>query len=132
MTTSVNDDTYIPVGSDKGSSTSTFDTSAAQLSVTNHRFKRELEETSLVISLGCYISIVLVLFAVAIAIVVFVVSTTVSSDKRAFILTLIGGGTLGILTILVLSRKHYKTLLIFTPLATFLAGLLIGFSIFSV
>ena len=127
------DDTVLSVGSDKGNyHTTSSASSVASLTVQSQRNEKELRETSRIISLSCYVSVILVLFAVTLAVVVFVVSTTISEDKRVFVSTVIGAGTLGILAILVLSRNHPKTLLIFIPLATFIAGALTGFSIFSV
>ena len=124
-------DVSFSVGSDKEHADTT-SSSLASLSVQNHRNEKELRETSRIISLSCYFSIILVLFSVTLAVVVFIVSTSISEDKRVFVSTVIGAGTLGVLAILVLSKNHPKTLLVLIPVATFIAGALTGFSIFSV
>ena len=96
------------------------------------RNDRILRQTSTVISLSCYISVVFVLFSVVIASVVFALSSTLTPDKKAFIATVGVAGIVGILLILWLSRKHPSTLLIFIPLSTYIAGTLTGLSIANV
>jgi hypothetical protein len=98
------------------------------------RFRHEgiLRSTSATISLSCYISVVLVLFAAFVASAVFVLSTTIQPDKKAFIATVLSAGTVGILIILCLARKHPTTLLIFIPTATFIGGILTGVAVSNV
>lgn len=98
------------------------------------QFRHEgiLRSTSATISLSCYISVVLVLFAAFVASAVFVLSNTIEPDKKAFIATVLSGGTLGILVILCLARKNPTTLLIFIPTATFIGGILTGVAVSNV
>lgn len=95
----------------------------------NHRHEVILKQTSRNISLNCYVSIILALISVSIAVVVFFVSHSLTADKRAFVATVVSVGDIGVLVILCLARKDPSTLVFFTTLCTFVNGVLFGVAV---
>jgi hypothetical protein len=90
---------------------------------------RELQHYGKTIAVVSYICFVITLICNIILGSVFYLSKTMDAERKSFFLLITGlcGG--GFILMLIIARRHWTTLLIFTVLSTFISGFALGVSL---
>ena len=90
---------------------------------------RELEHYGKTVAVTSYICFVLTMIATFILGGVFYVSKTLDQERKSFLLLIIGLCGVGFIVVMIIARRNWTTLLIFTVLSTFISGFSLGLSI---
>lgn len=93
------------------------------------RLERELRHISSVISIFAYMTFVASMVCISITAGIFFTSPTLNADRRVFFLGILGVCFLGLILVILISRRHPTTLLLFNILLAIISAFALGLSI---
>lgn len=94
-----------------------------------HQLESELRKFGSMLSTFAYVSFVTAMVCMSITAGVFFTSSTLSRDRRAFFLGILGVCFLGLVVVIIISRRQPATLLLFNILLSVLSAFSLGLSI---
>lgn len=89
----------------------------------------QLRTTQNVIRIHTYVTLVFSYVSICITCAIIIMSTTLSPDRRAFFLCILGVCTLGLQIIICLARQEPAILLLFSALSNIISGLTLGLAV---
>jgi hypothetical protein len=93
------------------------------------KLERELRHIGGVITIFAYVSFVVSVVCIGIIGGIFFTSTTLSPDRKAFFLGIIGVSFAGLISVIIISKHHPTTLLLFNILLSIISAFTLGLSI---
>lgn len=91
-----------------------------------HRLLSESQRVSRIVSLNCYVGILLCVFACVVLGAAFIPPHALAPETKLFFGTVVAVAVIGLFVVLILARHDVSSLLLFTTLAVFLAGFILG------